>query len=328
MNKMRSVSAWCTLGMTVGFGVLIGTPAWAQELSGEYSDIQEVNFTHTEEAFEDISWDSGWFPSDSDFQLKVVAKLDGTTTVDMGGDAVTEWPTALDVSVPGRDDAGLLKLDYQPSLEGQWQVNLELDLGVTTLNIDETGTVPLPVGPLSVLTLDGETTFTPFVLPGATPRPVTLNDVIGPAVVPIDVVEFTVGGQDISVSIELTAAVEMTVDYQSNDIAVLPSPDLILLEGASVLVSPENEAVGFGAFQDLAIQPHGTLDYTGELVLTATAVLDYGLGSINYQLGQEIVPLTTEVSNTDFNVEQVHVPLPDIALTGVDNDGASVDTAA
>src|SRR5262245_10099107 len=76
-----------------------------------------VDFMHVDRALPSIMLDSGWVPAGSPIQVHFAFYLMAETTVDLGANVVTAWPTtppmrAVGITVPGRAGAGRLSMAY------------------------------------------------------------------------------------------------------------------------------------------------------------------------------------------------------------------------
>ncbi|MFO0681511.1 MAG: MYXO-CTERM sorting domain-containing protein [Sandaracinus sp.] len=277
----------------------------------------DVDFVHRAAAIPSISLDSGWVPAGSPIQVHFAFLAMAESEVEMGGSVVTSWPTtppmrAVQVAVPGRPDAGRLAMAY--GFEIVAEIRLHLEVGGATY--DFTGDIPLPGSFPRDLRLAAETTFDPFVLTGATPRPITVMDSTSPVrVVGISISSLAgVSIPGIDGGIDLTAVASLSTSYQSDRIDIANSPSFISNEGGVVPLPPMNRTLGFGPSVDVTVLPHGHLYYDG--VVTMTPAVYVTLAGRRWDLASFSLPLhvvQTE-SETSFQEQTVHVPLPDVAL--------------
>jgi len=132
----------------------------------------DVDFHHRDALFDDVMLDSGWVPAGSPLQVRFAVFLGGSTEVDLGGTAVTSWPPALDVAVPGRPGTGRLAMNYGLEIIAR----VRFDVTVAGARYTWEGDIPIPGGIPRDLRLADELIFDPFVLPPSEPRPVLIWD--------------------------------------------------------------------------------------------------------------------------------------------------------
>lgn len=324
------------------FMLAFASPALAQcpsgpDVAADQCYASDVDFQHLDRALPSVSLDSGWIPAGSPIQVHFAFDLMAETEVDMGGTVVTSWPTtppmrAVGVSVPGRPGTGMLHMAYGFQIVAE--MRLHLVVGGTTY--DWTGNIPLPGSFPTDLRLAATTTFDPFVLPGASMRPVTAMDststvrlfglsvssIVGASIPGID------GG------IDLSATAMLTTGYQSERIDIERSPSWISMENEAVPLPPTDTVVGFGPSTDVVVLPHGRILYDGAVTLTPAIYVTL-LGS-RWDLVSFDIPLHVleRDVDTNFNSETVHVPLPDVRLDPAEIDlgdiavGSSTDGTA
>jgi hypothetical protein len=277
---------------------------------------QDVDFHHAFAAIPSVSLDSGWVPADSPLQVRFALFIMAETAVDLGGVAVTSWPThpamrALSVAVPGRPDTGRLAMAYGIELVARVRIHVTV-AGVT---YDWEGDVPIPGGIPRDLRLVGETTFDPFVLPDVTPRPIMVSDVTGS----VPIVTASIGAlagssiPGIDGGFELSASGMLTTTYQTERIDVERALSPIVLENGWTALPPE-DSTGFGASEDVVVLPHGTIGYDG--VITLRPALYVELAGRRWDLVAFDVPLHVVdlATDTEFAPATVHVPLPDVRV--------------
>ncbi len=277
----------------------------------------DVDFVHRAAAIPSISLDSGWVPAGSPIQVHFAFLAMAESEVEMGGRVVTSWPTtppmrAVQVAVPGRPGEGRLAMAY--GFEIVAEIRLHLDVGGTVY--DFTGDIPLPASFPRDLRLAAETTFDPFVLTGADPRPIVVMDSTSPVrVVGISISSLAgISIPGIDGGIDLSAVASLSTSYQSDRIDIANSPSFISNEGGVVPLPPANRTLGFGPSVDVTVLPHGHLLYDG--VVTLTPAVYVTLAGRRWDLASFSLPLhvVQTSSETSFEEDTVHVPLPDVQL--------------
>lgn len=326
---MRAVLAF-------GAALLVPWPALAQcpvapDPLADQCHAAMVGFQHLDRALPSVSLDSGWVPAGSPIQVHFAFDLMAETEVDLGGDVVTSWPTtppmrAVAISVPGRAGTGRLSMAYGFQIVAE--MRLHLDVGGTVY--DWTGDIPLPGSFPRDLRLAAMTTFDPFVLPGAMPRPVTAMDatdavrIIGLSVSSLAGVSIP----GIDGGIDLSARATLTTGYQTERIDVTRSPSFISTEGASAPLPPMDTTVGFGPGTDVTVLPHGRVFYDGTITLTPAVYVT--LAGRRWDLVSFDIPLHLVETDTEthFLPATVHVPLPDVRLDPATVDAGDVAVGA
>jgi hypothetical protein len=121
-----------------------------------------VTFAHQEKPFDGFGVDTGWQPSSSPVQIRFTTSAASNAEATLPGKATLQRASQLTLSYAGDPSAGKLKMDIGFQISGQ-------------LKIDAAGVKwqgNLPFVPQFDFRFTDEKTFTPFVLPGATPRPI------------------------------------------------------------------------------------------------------------------------------------------------------------
>jgi hypothetical protein len=262
--------------------------------------------------FDDVDFDTGFVPAGSPLQLRFGIAIGGSTEVDLGGDVVTAWPPALNVAVPGRPGSGRLAINYGFEIVAQ----LRYDLDIAGIRYTNTVDIPIPFIPED-LRLAGEVAFDPFVLPGADPRPVRIDDSTEPIrVVSLDVVDFIVDVPGVGGGFLVSAEAALETGYQTDRIQVgdaLP----IVGEGERTRVDPPVETDpdgegGYGASAELLVHPEGTLTYDGRIVIVPELYVE-ALGlRWDFPLTEIEIPVVDLAREAIFDDVLVDVPLPDV----------------
>src|SRR5690606_29029694 len=104
----RAIRSRCSVALLWVVGTTLPSLARGQDVLPTCEPDQvgchsaDVDFHHEDVLFDGIMLDSGWVPSGSPLQVRFAVFAGGSTVVDLGGTAMTSWPAALEVAVPGR----------------------------------------------------------------------------------------------------------------------------------------------------------------------------------------------------------------------------------
>ena len=271
----------------------------------------DVDFHHRDALFDDVMLDSGWVPPGAAVQVRFAVFLGGSTEVDLGGTAVTSWPPALDVAVPGRPDTGRLAINYGIEIIAR----IRFDVTVGGVHYTWEGDIPIPGGIPRDLRLADEIVFDPFVLPPSDPRPVLAwDDTERVTVLEVDITDALIPIPGIGGGFVVDAVGALEGSYQTDRIEVSDAVTDILAEGASVTVRPDPGAPELGAAKDLTILPHGTIGYDGLITLYPGLFIEIAGSRFDLTLAEVPLNVVDRSSNTDFDPAMVHVPLPDIRV--------------
>ncbi|MCZ7687703.1 MAG: hypothetical protein M5U28_56760 [Sandaracinaceae bacterium] len=230
---------------------------------------EDVDFHHRDALFDDVMLDSGWVPAGSPLQVRFALFLGGSTEVDLGGTAVTSWPPALDVAVPGRPGTGRLAINYGLEIVAR----IRIDVEVAGVRYTWEGDIPIPGGIPRDLRLFDQSIFDPFVLPPSEPRPVTAwDDTDLVTVLDVDLTDALIpipgigGGFLVDAVGSLEGATRPTASEISDALTDITT------EGESVVVRADPGAVELGAFKEYTVLPHGTIGYDGVITLFPAAL--------------------------------------------------------
>lgn len=128
------------------------------------SGTEPVTFSHQEQPFQGVSYDTGWQPSGSPVQLRFSFSTASDVQATLPGSATLTRNTQLSLTYSGDPSGGTFTMD------------IGFDLGAK-LKIDPLSWEGnLPLVPQFDFRFTDSAPFTPFVLEGATTRPVHLED--------------------------------------------------------------------------------------------------------------------------------------------------------
>jgi hypothetical protein len=275
----------------------------------------EVMFMWSDSLFDTIDLDTGWVPSGSPLQIRLGFHLAGETQIDMMGTTYAYWPTALSILPMGMLGGGRVSVDYGLEIIAR----IRFDVSVAGVRYTWEGDIPIPGGIPRDLRVADETFFDPFVLPNADPRPIVLNDstdtieVVNASLGSIIPVAGVDGGFTLGVRGQLDAGYRGDrIDVIRREVPGNPAVAITEHEGAAIVAAPL--PTGYGAFEDVAIDPVGTVTYRGALVAVPSFFIEV-LGRVfRFPLAMIDIPIVDTESSPDFIPAEIHIPLPDVAV--------------
>lgn len=278
----------------------------------------DVMFMWSDRLFDTIDLDSGWVPAGSPLQIRLAFHLAGETQIDMMGTTYAFWQPALSILPIGMTGGGRVSVDYGLEIIAR----IRFDVRVAGIRYTWEGDIPLPASIPRDLRLANETFFDPFVLPNADPRPITLSDTTET----IDAVSISLGSiipriAGVRVDGGLTLGLHGRLDagYRGDRIDVIRrevpgNPAIAITEHEGDAVVPAPSATGYGAYEDVAIDPVGTITYTGSLVAEPTLFIEILGSRFDYTIASIPIPIVDEESSPDFLPAEIHIPLPDVVV--------------
>jgi uncharacterized protein (TIGR03382 family) len=178
--------------------------------------------------FNDFTFDTDWFPADAPLQLRLIVHAGNTVAIDMAGDGHYDWPSEQ-LHFEGHEQAGELAFD----------VGVELDAKVRfdVLGLKWESDI---IGPYDYAVISAET-FTPYLLPGNTDRPLEVMDQTDAVTfVSVDIVPDILvahGHLDIDVFFIITGSLAC-VGIEATAVDPVPSFAAILNEGEAKPLDP------------------------------------------------------------------------------------------
>jgi hypothetical protein len=278
-----------------------------------------IDFEHLDMRLPSVSLDSGWVPASSPIQVRFGLAFMGETEVDLGGTLATYWPFGLTMGTPGRVGEGRLRMAWGLEIVARLRFSIEIAGTRYAWEGD------IPFIPVRDLRLAGETVFDPFVLPGATPRPVVVSDTTD--TIPVvrvglsSIIGTSIPGIDGGFDVSITGA--LTTGYQTDRILIAGARGPIASEGAVVQYWPPGPE-GFGAAEDVTVRPEGTITYEGDVVARPAVYIELLGRRFDLAAFDLSIPLVRTSTATDFDAAMVRVPLPDVAVTPTNVDAGLV----
>lgn len=273
-------------------------------------DTQDVDYSYRAALFDTVDLDSGWVPASSPVQLRFAFHMAGFTQVDMGGTLITSWPFPLSGQLVGRPATGSLTIDYGVELVAQ----MKIDLVVAGIHYRWDGDIPGTGSLTGDYAMAATAAFDPFVLSGASVRPIRVADMTDRATVfTYDALGSFVSIPGIGGGVRIDLQAALDASYQSDRI-VVQGTDPIFEELGTTRILPDDGAVDFGGSKDVVLHPEGTLVYNGTLHVYPTVYISLLGRSWSYDIADLALPLVDTSTPVIFNDETVHVPLPAIAM--------------
>ena len=296
----------------------IGTAATLVGASAASADVNrcasaDTTVQYRDALFDEMSGDTGWFPSGSSAQLRLTGRLAGMTTVAMGLSPTACWDGAMRVTAPGRARTGVLDVAYGAQLQLFGQIHTS----VLGYQIDWEGQIPLPTDFLLASTV----TFDPALLRGSPVEHVTATDSTSPlTLLRTDVIGALIDITGISGGLYLDAVSTLATTYGSDGITV----DKDTITAPAFPAEVDRPAGGFGAELPLAVGARGTLRYAPAITFNAGAdIRILGVRVASWQLFAITMPLPQFETAIVLPGPEVRIPLPDAPIL----DDARVDFA-
>jgi MYXO-CTERM domain-containing protein len=267
--------------------------------------------------FDEMSGDTGWFPSGYAAQLKLTGRIAGHTTVALGLSPTACWSGPMSVTVPARASASELDFAYGAELHLYGQIHTSI-LGN---KIDWSGELPLPADFL----LGKKTPFDSNLLPGSPTDRVSGTDTTSPlTLLSTNLIGNYIDIAGISGGLHLDAVGRLTTTYKTKRILVGEAP-IETATGAVALTAPGE---GFAAALELPLSATGTLHYAPALTFNVGFnVKILGITVVNFQLFSATLPLPQLDQQIDLVGDAASVPLPkaqSLAGAQVDFSGGAI----
>jgi hypothetical protein len=257
----------------------------------------------------DFDFDTGWLPSGSDIQVRLVAFLHGRTNVQMSGWDDVTWPDALTVTVNGEKASGSIAID-----DG-FEVRAQARFHVTVGGVDYDWSGDIPGIPKIVLATKTSVTFDPWAwkesgkpasVSGTTGKIIIVKVPLTDSFIPIPGIE---GGFD------LDGEAEFDASYVSTRIAF----DEVLHKGAMTDVTFASNvthallAESIPAFET-SMTVHGELTHGIKLHFLPGFYFTILGSTFDLSLADIPVPLPTTTEDWRFPDVHMHFPLPRIEV--------------
>ncbi len=260
--------------------------AWSSFARAE-EDSCPVEFTHSQEMFQDFTFDTGWVPDPTaPIRVRFYFHAGGGVDATLPGEAVLSWPERFELSYYGEEQGGEFVMDMG--------VDFSADVA-WDLPIIGAGQAPLPIVPQFDLLFADEGIFTPFLLEGSDERPVHIEDVIQKTELAfIDLVPIITGGSPVpgfQAGLKILAGGEFKGDLSGDQIITTPQ------RGEAIVHTIEDERQPWS--------DNGDLEQIAESIYQATVHLN---GNVVITPGISVVIGEPPIFN--WTMAPVDVPVP------------------
>ena len=280
--------------------VFIFVSLWAFGAVAYEAEKVPLTFEHEQVVLDAFEYDTGWWPSSGMVQTGFNVVVNGNLAVEMDGVANLAWPEPFTLSLSAKPQDGTLTAGYGVDVAAR----IKLDL----FGMYE-GEFDVPYSP-GMLQFEQTRVFAPFVLPGATERPVEIT-------VSGDKVQLFDTGFDVLSGVSVNFRADLTGDMVCTFAGVrIDLGNDLALDAAGEGVSVPQEA-GY-------LSTHA-LDYLGEstcsLQLTIIPAIEVCAPVVDcVELPAVEIPIQTAENGGEMVFETVNVEhkIPGIAV----NQGA------
>jgi len=272
------------------------------------STPQPVIYTGEKNLVSAVDFDTDWVPANSPIQVRFILNIGTGWTVQAGGNGDLSWPEPLTLRMIGSPDAGSLSMSIGVELSTLLRVCIEPP-NCDTLYWEGN------VGPNFDYRLAGETLFTPFLLPGATPESAVVADSIAPATLfqvdLLSLIGVTIPG--VSGGFELKAGGDVTATLTGVQFHIEDGSSTVLgsIEhepGALILATPEQP------HRDAWPNWHANLNAAGTIKLQPAVYVAFSGNEWSLPLFTIPLDLINVAFPSDFGTRKTSFPLPDIRV--------------
>ena len=271
-----------------------------------------LSVSKAEKAPFDFDFDTGWVPSNSPVQVRLVAKLHSRVQVELGGTLDGTWPEPLTLTPKGTPALGRISVDEGVEVEAQGKFSVT----VAGTNYAWTGT--LPGIPSLNLLAQGSKTFDPWAWKGQTPAASISADTPVQMLAQIPLTNSIIPIPGISGGFELDGSATFSATYDSLRIG-FDEPngekDVDSQNPATRLLLTRTPAV------DTSVFIHGEL--VRQVTLNFIPGFYFTILGKTFNLPIANIPLALPASAPEpwaFDKVDVHIPLPEISVAKLDVD--------
>lgn len=263
----------------------------------------------------DFDFDTGWVPSGSAVQVRLIAFLHGRTTVTLGGFDDTTWPEALTMKLTPEKGSGAIGID-----DG-FEIRAQARFHVTVAGTDYDWSGDIPGVPKLVLTTKQTVFFDPFAwkelgkpaaVSGTTGKVTIVKVPLTSAIVPIP---------GISGGFDLDGDAEFDASYVTTRIGFDETFDKGAIEDVTFAFPTTHALLAESIpFFETAMTVHGELTHQIKLHFVPGFYFEI-LGS-KFELPIADLPVSLPSSTEDWRFPDVrlHFPLPKVEVSPQDVD--------
>lgn len=280
----------------------------------------DVAVTKLEEGPNDFDYDTGWVPSNSPIQIRIVVALHDRTQVDLAGTLDSTWPDPITLTPTGTLQQGHISID-----DG-FEVSIQARFTVTVGGQTYSWTGNVPYLPNVNFLASATQTFDPWAWTGGDPKLSTVSvETATQKIAQVDLVSLITSIPGISGGFELDGAATYSAWYdtlridfdETNGVSPIPNVDPTHAD-TRLLIS---EAPSF----DTNVFIHGEVTHQVTLHFIPSFYFDI-LGD-DFTLPIADLPLALPASAPaawDFDPVPVHVPLPELSIPNANIDVGNI----
>ena len=283
--------------MRIIAGLLLLASTTAQADVTRCSDIPaDVAYDATD--LPEATGDTGWFPSDSDVQLRITGQMIGETHVGMGLQPTACWTASGDMMVTARprEATGVLSSQYGADVHLYGQVHTS----VLGYDIDWSGELPVPY--IGDLLIAGTAAFDPAF------APVSVSDQTNPiTILSTNLLSSIIDITGISGGLALQVKGAMMTTYQTTSIALAGGT----ITGDTAPVALAAPDTGYGPTLAATPTVSGVVTYAPSLVFDVSVnVSILHVSVVNYELFDVSLPLPSFDRQVTLTGAGAAIPLP------------------
>ncbi len=177
-------------------------------------------FSH-EELATNLSWDTDWVPSGEKIQVRFTMSAKAGVKVSMP--TVASLQRGGSLSFKGQDGQGELTMGMWSGMTAKFRI---VDLDFYGIKLNHEGDLPIPSSWLNKVNniIEDKATFTPLVLPGASPRPVKV-DLTSPklTIFTLSYPVFTIGIASVTVKVPVALEAILKCDFKGSKVQTTPA---------------------------------------------------------------------------------------------------------
>jgi hypothetical protein len=257
----------------------------------------------------DFDWDTGWIPSGSAVQIRLLVYLHGRVDVSMGGTLRGAWPSPITLTPDARLGTGSLAIDDGFVVEAQARFH------VTIAGKDYSWSGDIPGLPKVDIAATGTTSFDPWAwdlgMTGPAGPSVSATSPAMP-IAKISLTDSIIPIPGIDGGFELAGDAQYFASYLSERIGF----DELTAPGTTADVTPLSASTRFpfsaSPALDTQVFVHGTLTHGVTLHFIPAFYFTIVGSTFTLDLADLPLPLGSKTKALDFAPVAIHLPLPEI----------------
>lgn len=291
-------------------------------VSGGETKCERANLavSKLEEGPNDFDYDTGWVPSNSPIQLRIVLAIHDRTQVDLAGTLDSTWPDPITLTPKGTPQQGHISID-----EG-FEISIQARFTVTVASQTYSWTGNVPYLPNVNFLATASQTFDPWAWKGGDPKLTTVTATTATQkIAQVDLVSLVTSIPGFSGGFELDGAAAFSAWYDTLRIdfdeqnGVSPIPNVDPTHADTRLLFSESPSFDTNAFI------HG--EVTRQVTLHFIPAFYFSILGDDFTFPITDLPLPLPASNPepwDFDPVPIHVPLPEISIPKANIDVGNI----